>query len=282
MQTPTYTGIRIRSARDANILFHAVASNMLPLITRRLDEAERLQVRSGCVYVWEERNPSYFDFNGQEMKRFTEGRSWGPSKARDEFLFYYEKENGIKSQMVERMKSGPRTTRAQLVKQTYSVNVRTEGSSVVRKWHLNAYYCAEEMDDLATVDDIPHLRDLEVPHELYSCARTSRAREAAIRSQNAPGMRGNRETPRLLPPFPYPHRSEDIQRRSSSGSDSSGREGSSSPDASLAPLEYLESLPRLGRHPVDDRALRLFDSSGTPEVGHDLAQSEDGQPPADA
>jgi len=25
-----------------------------------------------------------------------------------EFLFYYEKENGIKSQMVERMKSGPR------------------------------------------------------------------------------------------------------------------------------------------------------------------------------
>ena len=75
MQTPTITGIRIRSARDANILFHAVARNMLPLITRRLDEAERLEVRSGCVYVWEERNPSYFDFNGQEMKRFTEGAS---------------------------------------------------------------------------------------------------------------------------------------------------------------------------------------------------------------
>lgn len=75
MQSPTCTGIRIRSARDANILFHAVALNLLPLITRRLDEAERLQVRSGCVYVWEERNPSYFDFNGQEMKRFTEGAS---------------------------------------------------------------------------------------------------------------------------------------------------------------------------------------------------------------
>ena len=75
MQRPTCTGIRIRSARDANILFHAVALNLLPLITRRLDEAERLQVRSGCVYVWEERNPSYFDFNGQEMKRFTEGAS---------------------------------------------------------------------------------------------------------------------------------------------------------------------------------------------------------------
>ena len=30
------------------------------------------------------------------------------SSSLQEFLFYYEKENGIKSQMVERMKSGPR------------------------------------------------------------------------------------------------------------------------------------------------------------------------------
>ncbi|KAF9653976.1 hypothetical protein BDM02DRAFT_3152900 [Thelephora ganbajun] len=261
MQIPTCTGIRIRSARDANILFHAVALNLLPLITRRLDEAERLQVRSGCVYVWEERNPSYFDFNGQEMKRFTEGRSWGPSKARDEFLFYYEKENGIKSQMVERMKSGPRSTRTQLVKQTYSVNVHSPNSPNVRKWHLNAYYCADEVEELATVDDVPVLNNLQVPHDLYTCARTSRAREAAIRSHNNPGIRGNREPPRNHPPFPYP-RPEDLERHSSSGSDSSGRERSSSPDPSLAPLEYLESLPRLGRHPMDDRALRLFDSAG--------------------
>jgi hypothetical protein len=73
MQSPTCTGIRIRSARDANMLFHAVALSLLPLIVRRLDEAERLQVHSGCVYVWEERSPSYFESNGQEMKRFTEG-----------------------------------------------------------------------------------------------------------------------------------------------------------------------------------------------------------------
>ena len=78
---------------------------------------------------------------------------------RQEFLFYYEKENGIKSQMVERMKSGPRTcvvapaprlpafsadrtrtsTRTQLVKQTYSVNVHSQNSPNVRKWHLSEY-----------------------------------------------------------------------------------------------------------------------------------------------
>lgn len=121
----------------------------------------------------------------------------------------------------------------------------------------DAYYCADEVEELATVDDVPMLKNLQVPHELYTCARTSRAREAAIRSHNNPGMRGNREPARMLPPFQYP-RAGGIER-SSSGSDSSGRE---SPDPSLAPLAYLESLPRLGRHPMDDRALRMFDSAG--------------------
>lgn len=130
----------------------------------------------------------------------------------------------------------------------------------------DAYFCADEVDGLATVDDIPLLKNLQVPHELYTCARTSRAREAAIRSHNNP-VRVNREASRIQPPFSYHSRSEDMERRSSSGSDSTGRERSSSPDASLAPLEYLESLPRsAGRHPMDDRVLRLFDSAGTRDV----------------
>jgi len=125
----------------------------------------------------------------------------------------------------------------------------------------DAYYCADEVDELATVDDVAMLKNLHVPHELYTCARTSRAREAAIRSHNNPGMRGNREPPRMLPQFQYP-RTGGIER-SSSGSDSSGPDDrSSSPDPSLAPLAYLESLPRLGRHPMDDQALRMFDSAG--------------------
>ena len=128
----------------------------------------------------------------------------------------------------------------------------------------DAYFCADEVDELATVDDIPLLKNLQVPHELYTCARTSRAREAAIRSHNNPAMR---ESSRIQPAFSYHPRSEDMERRSSSGSDSTGRERSSSPDASLAPLEYLESLPRsAGRHPMDDRVLRLFDSARMRDV----------------
>ena len=55
MQRPTCTNLRVRTARDAETLFHAVALGMLPMITRRLDSEERMALTTGCVYVWEER-----------------------------------------------------------------------------------------------------------------------------------------------------------------------------------------------------------------------------------
>lgn len=41
MQQPTLTNIRIRSTRDALQIFYAVARNILPMTTRRLDAEER-------------------------------------------------------------------------------------------------------------------------------------------------------------------------------------------------------------------------------------------------
>jgi hypothetical protein len=55
LQPPTCTGIRIRSVHDAHIIFHAVMTGILPMVTRRLDTDERRMVRPGNVYVWEER-----------------------------------------------------------------------------------------------------------------------------------------------------------------------------------------------------------------------------------
>ena len=81
-QRPTCTGIRVRSTQDANVLFHAVTLGMLPMVQRRLDAADRAALRSGCVYVWEERSPAS-DATGTGMERFTEGRHWHPSRVRD-------------------------------------------------------------------------------------------------------------------------------------------------------------------------------------------------------
>lgn len=110
MQHPTCTDTRIRSTQDAHKIFFAVQHGILPLVTRRLDADERLALRSGCVYAWEERG-AHSEITGLGIERFTEGRRWSPSRVRDvrrnvtltsylavadpifaqEFLFYYEK-----------------------------------------------------------------------------------------------------------------------------------------------------------------------------------------------
>ena len=81
-QRPTAQGVRVRSTRDANVLFHAVTVGILPMVNRRLDAADRAALRAGNVYVWEERSPAA-DATGAGMERFTEGRHWYPSRVRD-------------------------------------------------------------------------------------------------------------------------------------------------------------------------------------------------------
>jgi len=77
---PTYTNIRIRTARDAEIIFHAVHIGILPMVMQRLGSEERMALCTGCVYVWEERSGSLSESMEQGIERFTEGRSWGPSR----------------------------------------------------------------------------------------------------------------------------------------------------------------------------------------------------------
>lgn len=55
MQQPTLQNVRIRSTRDALQIFYAVARNILPITSRRLDAEERRAIIPGNVYVWEER-----------------------------------------------------------------------------------------------------------------------------------------------------------------------------------------------------------------------------------
>ena len=57
MQRPTCIDIRIRSVADALVIFYAVSKSILPIVSRRLDSEERRCIRSGSVYVWEERGP---------------------------------------------------------------------------------------------------------------------------------------------------------------------------------------------------------------------------------
>jgi len=81
-QEPTCTNLRIRSTQDTHKIFYAVQKGILKMVTRRLDADERLALRSGCVYAWEERGP-HSEITGLGIERFTEGRRWTPSRVRD-------------------------------------------------------------------------------------------------------------------------------------------------------------------------------------------------------
>lgn len=69
MQHPSLQHVRIRSTRDALHVFYAVARNVIPLITRRLDAEERRAIVPGNVYVWEERSANS-EATGLGMERW--------------------------------------------------------------------------------------------------------------------------------------------------------------------------------------------------------------------
>ncbi|KAG6334911.1 hypothetical protein ID866_4182 [Astraeus odoratus] len=186
MQQPTLQNVRVRSTRDALQIFYAVARNLLPLITRRLDAEERRAIVPGNVYVWEERSANA-EATGLGMERWTDGMGWGPSRVRDEFLFYHQKEYDLGddpssattpwAQMIS-MYPSPRSRAAseseRLIKQTYSVRVslpddRPRGIS--RKWHLTAYFSQQKLDRLNTVDNIQGVGDVPVPDGWFRSAR---------------------------------------------------------------------------------------------------------------
>ncbi|KAN0136855.1 Gti1/Pac2 family domain containing protein [Lactarius tabidus] len=179
-QQPTLQNARIRTAQDALHVFFAVARNVLTLLTRRLDADERKAIRSGNVYIWEDRSASTADNGGLSMERWTDGMSWGPSRIREEFLFYYQRDPAQ-----ERLPSGggrmsfPLHDNDKLIKQTYSVYVflpEDRGQDITRKWHLTAYFNQSTVDELTLIEDVPNVGRAPVPEGLFKSARATKSK----------------------------------------------------------------------------------------------------------
>ncbi|KAI4249332.1 MAG: hypothetical protein LQ352_005694 [Teloschistes flavicans] len=79
----TYNG-HVRAPADAIILFEACRLGLLPRVQRRLSEKERQSIKSGSVFVWDEREAG--------MRRWTDGKSWSASRVSGSFLTYREME----------------------------------------------------------------------------------------------------------------------------------------------------------------------------------------------
>ncbi|KAG9220382.1 hypothetical protein CCMSSC00406_0006647 [Pleurotus cornucopiae] len=198
-----------------------------------------------------------------------EGIRWGPSRVRDGFLFYHEKEtrhtdaeNIYGATPISQMRHEPSRG---LIKQTYSVYVDT--TSGRKKWHLIAYFTEESLEYLRTVNDLPHLASLLVPQGRYKSARTAKGR---IRDQveddytpssgsqlppiNSPisDTQENIFTDARRPSLPHPRNEYPrvVSERQSPPTPSTPKD--------LAPLAYLENIAPRPRHPVDEKLLMMF------------------------
>src|SRR6266480_1341646 len=83
MTMETYNG-HVKTPQDAILLFEACRLGILPRVQRRLSEKERQSIKSGSVFVWDEREAG--------MRRWTDGKSWSASRVSGSFLTYREME----------------------------------------------------------------------------------------------------------------------------------------------------------------------------------------------
>jgi len=203
VERPTHPRLHVRHVYDAHKILEAVRMGQLRLVQRRLNETERHNfICSGSVFVWEESDEE----NG--LKRWTDGKAFGQSRMRGDFLFYEEKPDGTSArQKVPTTMWSSSVMRAEqgypfapsvdqdpmaLVKQTYSAFFKLPGERKLRKWHMTAYFTYADLPNLPTLDMDPILTHIQVPTGLY---RSGKAR-------SRPSMDSDSTPPKLTPPLP--------------------------------------------------------------------------------
>ncbi|KAL9063930.1 MAG: hypothetical protein Q9157_008024 [Trypethelium eluteriae] len=187
MDMETYHGI-VRTPGDAIILFEACRQGLLPRVQRRLSEKERQSIRSGSVFVWDEREAG--------MRRWTDGKSWSASRVSGSFLTYREMEGkrggGFPSQKRGNSKDGNKDAGSDadmaddgpdgyrykpdgLMKQSFSITTQSG-----QHLHLISYFARThpEAQELKQPSQDPHLNKIRPPKGMYP--------ESTVIEQNIP------------------------------------------------------------------------------------------------
>ncbi|KYK57180.1 hypothetical protein DCS_04187 [Drechmeria coniospora] len=172
----TYHGY-VRTPADAIKLFEACRLGLLPRVQRRLSEKERQSIRSGSVFVWDEREAG--------MRRWTDGKSWSASRVSGSFLTYREMEGkrgggfgssrrgagktpdsgrGSDDDHDDGEPEGYRYKADGLMKQSFSITTSTG-----QHLHLISYYSRPQpgQPDLPQPSSDPSLRGISPPKGMY-------------------------------------------------------------------------------------------------------------------
>lgn len=167
----TYVGL-VKTPADATLIFEACRQGILPRIQRRLSDRERNAIRSGSVFVWDEREAG--------MRRWTDGKSWSASRVAGSFLTYREMEGkrtganadtaskeGATGDDSDDMQDGSESYKYKadgLVKQSFSITTSED-----QRLHLISYYGRSHPHNssLRTPSTDPSLAKIQVPRGLY-------------------------------------------------------------------------------------------------------------------
>ncbi|KAJ3557553.1 hypothetical protein NM688_g1412 [Phlebia brevispora] len=211
----THPALHLRDARDAHIVFEAVRLNVLPLVTRRLTTAEREQLTSGNVFVWEEA-----EHKQGGLERWTDGRRWSQSRMRGDYLYYEEKiditpeEKDAKAarrarKTLDPFSYQPPPVRRQdrpskpdgLTKQTYSIQVQSSSYEPPKK----LAHCGLLLDDytrLPVVDNYEYLRNIRIPDGVFFAKgnQTRLSRVLNIGEEHDPHLAYSVEQPGWISP----------------------------------------------------------------------------------
>ena len=188
MEMETYHG-NVRTPADAIILFEACRQGLLPRVQRRLSEKERQSIRSGSVFVWDEREAG--------MRRWTDGKSWSASRVSGSFLTYREmegkrgggfpssqkrgtskdgtKDAGSDADMADDGPDGYRYKPDGLMKQSFSITTQSG-----QHLHLISYFARShpEAQELKQPTQDAHLNKIRPPKGMYP--------ESTVMEQNIP------------------------------------------------------------------------------------------------
>ncbi|KAF8984426.1 hypothetical protein BGZ46_008082 [Entomortierella lignicola] len=174
----TYHGY-IETTQDTLIIFEACRRGLLPRICRRLQEKERRIVRSGSVFVFDERESG--------IKRWTDGLVWSPSRILGNFLIYREldkRNSGKKSTSPfdralnsSDVESAAETNKDRAIIGSLTNSYRFKKNGLIKKTmsivvngisqHMISYYSKEDVlaNKLCTPSSVAEIACLEISPE---------------------------------------------------------------------------------------------------------------------
>ncbi|KAI8993624.1 Gti1/Pac2 family-domain-containing protein [Pilobolus umbonatus] len=160
----TYIGY-IKSPHDALLVFEACRRGQLNRVQRRLSSKERIHIRSGSIFAWDEREAG--------MRRWTDGRTWSPSRVLGNFLTYRELDtkrrpsrthSNIHSANHNKQSTLCSYKSSGLIKQSFSICTSTN-----QKLHLISYYSKSDAvaGRLKQPSNDPMFSQVSIPKGVY-------------------------------------------------------------------------------------------------------------------